>query len=89
MLLGVLLGYALYFTKSLWAPIVLHVLFNGLQVVLAYVSGEFTPDTELPDLPHWSVGVVSLMLTGLVFRHLLSQQGAAPDSGFPPSAGTT
>lgn len=88
MLLGVLLGYALYFTKSLWAPIILHVLFNGFQVVLTYGSGEFTPDTELPDLPHWSVGVISLILTGLVFRQLLRQGVAAPGSGAPPFAGT-
>lgn len=89
LLLGALLGYALFFTRSLWGPIILHILFNGIQVVMAYVSGEFTPDTELPDLPHWSVGLLSLLLTIALFVHLLRQRAAAtPNSGTPPSPGT-
>ena len=47
LLLGALLGYSLYWSRSLWVPIILHLLFNGLQVITTYVTGEFTPDTEM------------------------------------------
>ena len=47
LLLGVLLGYSYRWTRSLYVPIVLHFLFNGLQVLNTYRSGEFVPDTEM------------------------------------------
>jgi membrane protease YdiL (CAAX protease family) len=47
LLLGALLGYALRWTGSLWVPILLHALYNGVQVVITYGAGEFTPDTEV------------------------------------------
>ena len=62
MVLGVLLGYAYYWTRSLWVPIGLHLLFNGLQVIVAYVTGEFNPEAELTDTPPWWLGVGSLLL---------------------------
>lgn len=62
LLLGVLLGYAYYWTRSLWVPIGLHLLFNGLQVIAAYVTGEFNPEAELTDVPPWWLGVGSLVL---------------------------
>ncbi len=62
MVLGVLLGYAYYWTRSLWVPIGLHLLFNGLQVIAAYVSGNFDPEAELTDTPAWWMGVGSLIL---------------------------
>jgi len=62
LLLGALLGYAYYWSRSLWVPIVLHLLFNGLQVVGAYVSGEFTPEEDLTQVPPWWLGVASLGL---------------------------
>lgn len=45
--LGALLGYAYRWTGSLWIPILLHFTFNGAQVLATFVSGEFTPDTEM------------------------------------------
>ncbi|MGB3801158.1 MAG: CPBP family intramembrane glutamic endopeptidase [Lewinella sp.] len=47
LLLGALLGYSYRWTGSLLIPLVLHFLFNGLQVVNTYVAGEFVPDTEM------------------------------------------
>lgn len=63
MVLGVLLGYAYYWTQSLWVPIGLHLLFNGIQVIAVYVTGEFNPEAELAETPPWWLGIGSLILT--------------------------
>lgn len=60
--LGVTLGYAYYWTRSLWVPIVLHFLFNGFQVGIAYFTGEFTPDTEMAEVPPWWMALISLVV---------------------------
>ena len=39
-LLGIVLGLIFYWTKNLWVPIAGHFVFNGTQVVAAYVSQE-------------------------------------------------
>lgn len=62
LLLGAALGYAYHWTGSLWVPVVLHLLFNGLQVIQAYVTGEFSPDTTVDFVPpHW-MGAFGLLL---------------------------
>lgn len=48
LLLGALLGYSYRWTRSLWIPIVIHVAFNGIQVMVSYYTG-FTPDTEMDE----------------------------------------
>jgi len=75
LLLGVILGYAYYWSRSLWVPIGLHLAFNGMQVIVAYVTGEFDPNAELTDTPAWWMGVLSLGLMGLVWwkAQVLSQ----------------
>ena len=60
LLLGVLLGYSYRWTRSLYVPILLHFLFNGLQVINTYLAGEFVPDTEMDS----SLG--TLLLSGSV-----------------------
>ncbi|MBC6995984.1 CPBP family intramembrane metalloprotease [Neolewinella lacunae] len=62
--LGVTLGYSYHWTRSLWVPIGLHFAFNGLQVMVAYVTGEFTPDTQMADVPPWWLAIVSLVIVG-------------------------
>ncbi|MEM9258007.1 MAG: CPBP family intramembrane glutamic endopeptidase, partial [Bacteroidota bacterium] len=65
--LGVTLGYAYYWTRSLWVPIILHFLFNGFQVAVAYYTGEFTPDTEMADVPPWWMALISLLIIGFLW----------------------
>ena len=64
--LGALLGYSYRWTGSLWIPILLHLLFNGIQVGITYAEGDFTPDTEM-DVSFWPLligGLLSLAATG-------------------------
>lgn len=62
MLLGILLGYAYYWTNSLWVPVVLHLLFNGIQVMVTYFKGQYVPDTEITDVPPWYLALASLVI---------------------------
>ena len=65
MLLGSLLGYMFFWTKSLWVPMVLHLLNNGVQVVGIYAMGikpsEMDKMTDADKMPWW-LGVISLGL---------------------------
>ena len=45
MLLGAFFGYLLWWTKSLWLPILVHVFNNSLVVIAEYCNAN-TPDTE-------------------------------------------
>ncbi|WP_020569982.1 CPBP family intramembrane glutamic endopeptidase [Neolewinella persica] len=62
LLLGLLLGYGYAWSGSLWVPILLHLLFNGFQVSVAYFTGEFDPSTEVGTIPPWWAGLISLSL---------------------------
>lgn len=79
LLLGLLLGYAYYWSRSLWVPVILHLLFNGFQVLVAYVSGEFDPTAEATDIPPWWLGMGSLVIV-LVIGWLAGQKFAGPDA---------
>lgn len=45
MLLGAFLGYLYYWSGSIWLPILIHFLFNGLQVVATYLYPEMINNT--------------------------------------------
>jgi membrane protease YdiL (CAAX protease family) len=62
LLLGLLLGYGYAWSGSLWVPILLHLLFNGFQVSVAYTTGEFDPNAEIGTIPPWWAGMISLGL---------------------------
>lgn len=64
LLLGAFLGYAYRWTGSLWVPIIIHMLYNGTQVLVTYFSGEFTADTEMETggLQLYVLGGLSLLL---------------------------
>lgn len=85
MLLGALLGYAYYWSRSLWVPIILHLLFNGLQVVVAYTSGKFNPGEEMTDVPPWWLGLISLGLllyVGVVAERKFGERKDGTAEGF-------
>lgn len=65
--LGVGLGYAFYWSRSLWVPIILHFCFNATQVLVTYQQGEFVPDTEVGALPPWWGVLLAGALAALVW----------------------
>lgn len=79
LLLGLLLGYAYHWSRSLWVPVILHLLFNGFQVLVAYVSGEFDPTAEATDIPPWWLGLISLAIV-LVIGWLAERKFAGPEA---------
>ena len=65
MVLGAVLGYLFYWSKSLWVPILAHFVTNSMQVVAQYVSGGKLTQMELdkPESANWIAGIVSLAAT--------------------------
>ncbi len=73
--LGLLLGYLYIWTRTLWVPIVIHFIFNGLQVVLMYFMSSDLMPTEHAD----TTGTSTWALLGSTFcvfwasRQLIAQ----------------
>ncbi len=69
MLLGMLLGYSVYWTRSLWAPILLHFINNGITVVTMYYYNVNNPGEDIKDLASASTDsmvMVSVALSAFV-----------------------
>lgn len=71
MLLGALLGYLLWWSGSLWLPILIHFLFNGVQILGAYFNPEgmkvAVNATEIEMPPIWLVAL-SLLAVGYLVK---------------------
>lgn len=70
LLLGVLFGYALAWTGSLWVPIILHVLNNSIVVVIEWYEKRTGCDVDMFDLgqPNMVVALISGLATlGMLF----------------------
>lgn len=68
--LGVILGYVFYYSGSIWTAVVLHFLFNGVQVVAMYVLRSYpaADSTELEkNFPVWA-GIPALLLLLVIFQ---------------------
>jgi len=67
--LGVILGMVFYYSCSLWLSVLLHFLFNGIQVTLLYIMNmqgvKQTKDIE-QNFPIWT-GVIALVLLIYLF----------------------
>ena len=81
--LGLLLGYAYYYTESLWSAVILHFINNGLQVLLLYSKrGEELPKIdEIPEIPI-STTVLSFILTLALF-YIATRLSKKPDERRP------
>ncbi len=64
LVLGVVLGLIFYYSGSLWLAILVHFLYNGLQVTVLYLS-TISPDKTPKDIeksfPLW-IGIIALVL---------------------------
>lgn len=62
MFLGAILGYLLYWSKSLWAPIAAHFFFNGIQVLAQYQFKEQINGADLESMkPNIYLSLISLV----------------------------
>ena len=64
-LLGLGLAYAYYSTKTIWTPIVLHAMNNGVSIVLLKlnIADELTT--------HWVLALIAALLAGYIFMNKL------------------
>ena len=69
MLLGAMFGYVFVWSGSLWAPITMHFVNNGLAVLVYYLMGESENTKNIADTlgagDTWYLGVVSILITSL------------------------
>lgn len=63
-IIGLILGYAYYWTRNLWYPIIIHFMNNGLQVTIAYFSMENMDEISDQDIP--AVPVISLIISAIL-----------------------
>ena len=76
MLMGALFGYVFVWTGSLWVPIVMHFVNNGMAVLVYYIlsSKGVSMDTNYADTlgagTTWWLGVISLLTVGILLRVL-------------------
>ena len=69
MLLGAMFGYVFVWSGSLWVPITMHFVNNGLAVLVYYLLGESANTKNIADTlgagDTWYLGVFSILITSL------------------------
>ncbi len=83
MILGALLGYLLIWTRSLWVPMIVHFLNNGLQVLMIYAMNIKPSDMqkiEEGDKMHWTLGLASLMLVIMIGKYIRDHHYVAQET---------
>ena len=65
MLMGAMFGYIFVWTGSLWVPIVMHFVNNGLAVLAYYIWGQNSSADTIGTGATWWLGVLSLVITSL------------------------
>jgi membrane protease YdiL (CAAX protease family) len=80
--LGMVLGFIFYYSGSLWLNILLHFLFNGIQVTALYVmTMNGVKDKNVEDnFPLW-IGAIALLLLLYLFK-LYKQTSALKQSKY-------
>ncbi len=74
MALGVLFGYFFYWSGSIWVPIIAHLVFNGLQVLMTYLyQNDFiqTDIDNIGDVPTLVLLSSSIAFGALVYKMYL------------------
>lgn len=77
--MGMLFGYLLIWTKSLWVPILAHLINNGMAVCVTYFinKGQLPEDVEKiggSGTGIWISGIISLGLVGILLFNLYSSR---------------
>jgi uncharacterized protein len=72
MFLGVLLGYMLVWSRSLWVPVIVHGVNNGMQVLALYalnMKPEEMEKLEEGKSLHWTIAGASLMVMFIIGKY--------------------
>lgn len=82
--IGLVLGYAYYWTKSIWYPMILHFINNGMQtLILFFVADDMEAmqdEAIQPEKSYLIIGVVfSCFLCYLIIRNIQKQIGEKQD----------
>jgi uncharacterized protein len=70
--LGVLLGYMLVWSRSLWVPVIVHGFNNGIQVLALYAMNLKPEDVEKLEEGksiHWTIAGASLMIVFIIGKY--------------------
>jgi uncharacterized protein len=70
--LGVLLGYMLVWSRSLWVPVIVHGFNNGIQVLALYAMNLKPEDVEKLEEGksiHWTIAGASLMVMFIIGKY--------------------
>jgi membrane protease YdiL (CAAX protease family) len=73
--IGLILGYAYYWTKSIWYPMILHFFNNGMQTLILYIVGDdiesMQEEAIQPEKSYLVIGVVfSCFLCYLIIQNI-------------------
>lgn len=69
--LGIVLGLLFYRSKTILAPIVFHLIFNGIETIIVFFSGVErlkVPEKLEYDWQSWIIGILSLLLFIFLWR---------------------
>ncbi len=74
MLMGAYFGYLLYYTRSIWAPILAHFTNNAFAVLITYKYQDTSEKSELDNIGTgslWWIALISLALWGYFFFKII------------------
>ncbi len=78
LIIGLVLGYSYYWTKSIWYPMAIHFVNNGLQTVILFFAGDELESTqETAETPNilflFIVVIISCFLCYRLVKHIKEQ----------------
>lgn len=62
MMLGALLGYSLYYSGSLWVPIVAHFIYNAIQVIAIYLYSIKVSEVDIEQIDKTPFGLIIISI---------------------------
>ena len=84
--LGILLGIIYYYGGSIWLNVLLHFLFNGVQLTALYIYNHYHPAVDAKDIDpgsSWWAGIISLGIIIYMVIHFI-KLSRAQLSKYPP-----
>lgn len=74
-ILGLLFCYLLIYTRNLWIPIIMHFIFNSMQVINAYFNPELIKEAGQLSVVPWSIAAGSLLLFAIIWKFFIVEKG--------------